>query len=346
MLPWRLFSLIVVLVLISTLAACASPAGPTVVPTTSATATSAPPVTPTGAAPVTLSSLTGRIVFSAGAPHAEDIYFINANGTGLTRITTDPAADFDPTWSPDGKRVAYRHQPGDDLTTDIYVINVDGSGAANLTHSDGVADWGPAWSPDGNTIAWNSSRDKLPGGTLHGFLMSPDGSNVRRLTDQIWVEYPAWSPDGQKIAFMAQSPEGSEDYYDIYVVNADGTGLARLTDAPDADGWPAWSPDGKHILFASVRDDCRYSKAADCKTTGDIGPYHTLYVMNADGSGQTHLTDLFAQFADWSPDGRHIVFAPGSMPGGLYIMNADGSDVTQLPIGASIPEPGFPDWAP
>jgi hypothetical protein len=54
---------------------------------------------------INLSTLTGRIAFSTGEPHAEDVYIINADGSGLTQVTTDPAADFDPTWSPEGSRL-------------------------------------------------------------------------------------------------------------------------------------------------------------------------------------------------------------------------------------------------
>jgi TolB protein len=286
---------------------------------------------------IDLSSLKGRIAFSGGPPHAEDVYVINADGTDLTRVTTDPAADFDPSWSPDGERIAYRHQPGDDLSTDIYTIKTHGSGLRNLTRSDGVADWGPAWSPDRNEIAWNSDPDRA--GVFRGYLMQADGSNMRPLGADVWVEYPAWSPDGTKLAFMGQTPQGTENY-EIYVVNADGAGLRRLTHSPGPDGWPAWSPDGQEILFASVRDDCAFSEAPNCKTTGDIGPYHTLYVMHADGSHQTRVSDVFGQIADWSSDGRYIVVEGR---GGLSVMRADGSGLTTLLTGVS--SSGFPDWA-
>jgi len=77
---------------------------------------------------IDLSILPGRIVFSAGHPYEEDIYVINADGTGEMRVTTNPAADFDPTWSPDGEQIPCRHQtgPGDERTPDIYVISVAG----------------------------------------------------------------------------------------------------------------------------------------------------------------------------------------------------------------------------
>jgi Tol biopolymer transport system component len=306
-------------------------------PTSSQATLSTSPAEQPEAGGIDVSSLEGRIAFSGGPPHAEDVYVVNADGTGLTRVTSDPAADFDPSWSPSGERIAYRHQPGDDLSTDIYVTRADGSGARNLTKSKGVPDWGPAWSPDGTAIAWNSDPDLEA--VLRGYLMHPDGSDVRPLGADVWVEYPAWSPDGRKLAFMGQTPVGTENY-EVYVVNADGAGLRRLTRSPGPDGWPAWSPDGERILFASVRDDCAFSEASDCKTTGDIGPYHTLYLMHADGSQQARVSDVFGQIADWSPDGRYIVFEGRE---GLSLMRADGSGLTALPTGAS--PPGFPDWA-
>src|SRR6266545_3483187 len=83
---------------------------------------------------------TGRIAFSAGAPHAEDVYIVNLDGSGLQQLTTDPAADFDPAWSPDAALIAYRHQTGDDRTTEIWVANADGSNPHAITQDD-VADW-------------------------------------------------------------------------------------------------------------------------------------------------------------------------------------------------------------
>jgi Tol biopolymer transport system component len=74
-------------------------------------------------------------------------------------------------------------------------------------------------------------------------------------------------------------------------------------------------------------------------TTGDLGPYHTLYVMHADGSHQTRVSEVFGQIAAWSPDGRHIVFEGR---GGLSIIRGDGSGPTILAAGVAAP--GFPGW--
>jgi Tol biopolymer transport system component len=272
--------------------------------------------------------LSGRVVFSAGAPHAEDVYVVNVDGSGVRKLTTDPAAHFDPAWSPDGSMVAYRHQPGDDSTTEIWLMNADGSNPHALTTND-VADWGPGWTPDGR-VSWNSAVDVAGG--FHLWVSNPDGSDQHSLGD-VRIEYPAWSPDGTKVAFMAQEPgaSGSNPDYNIFVMNADETDLQRLTDTPGEDGWPAWSPEGTRIVFASARDD----------TGTMLGPMMHLYLMNADGSDQHLLIDAFGQFADWSADGSAIVFSPG-----LNLVPPAGTALGRIPLQGVSGDPEFADWGP
>ena len=158
----------------------------------------------------------GRIAFSMGGQTHEDIYVVNADGGGLFRLTDDPAADFDPSWSPDGRRIAYRHE--DERSGQIYVMNADGSGQQNLTRRRGL-DYSPAWSPDGRRIAFGSVRN----GRAAIWVMRTDGSGRKQLSS-VYGEYPAWSPDGKKIAFDHIS--GSD--WDIWVMNADGSGARPL----------------------------------------------------------------------------------------------------------------------
>jgi Tol biopolymer transport system component len=282
--------------------------------------------------PIDVSSLQGRIAFSSGT---DDIYTINADGSGLKGLTTSENLEFDPTWSPDGRSIAYRHQAGDDSTTDIFVMDADGSHRRNLTGSDGLGRLGPGLVARREWIAWNTASGDF---VFDLGLIHPDGTGRRVIKPGAYVEYPAWSPDGRRIAFMSQvAGEGSP--YDIFVMNADGTDARRLTRSPGADGWPSWSPDGLQIVFSSVRDDCTYSEATDCLTTGDVGPWHTLYVMNADGSDPHRLTRTFGQFAVWSPDGQYILFAPW-----LNVIRPDGTGLTRLPVEGTPAEPEMPDW--
>jgi dipeptidyl aminopeptidase/acylaminoacyl peptidase len=102
----------------------------------------------------------GRIVFST----AEDIYVVNGDGTGLRQLTTGPAAEFDPSWSPDGRRIAYRVDSGP-AAADIFVMNADGSGQRRI--ASGLS---PAWSPDGAMIAYADDQ-----GSFAGALAAPPG---------------------------------------------------------------------------------------------------------------------------------------------------------------------------
>jgi TolB protein len=265
-----------------------------------------------------------------------DIWSMRADTTHVRRLTSSPAMEFDPTWSPDGSRIAYRHWPHNG-TSRIFVMTADGSDQRNLTRKDA---WGPDWSPDGRRIAFNSVAD-TGGFDVSGYVVAPDGSGLRRISRH-YAEYPAWSPDASRIAFMAPEPgaTGSNPDYNIFVMDADGSHVRRLTTAPGEDGWPAWSPDGTRIVFSSARDDCSISNAADCRTTGDIGPWEDVWIINADGTGQRRVTSEFGQFFAWSPDGSAILAAGAAE---MYLIRPDGSGRTPFPV-KGVAHPLFPDW--
>lgn len=148
----------------------------------------------------------------------------------LTDITDWDDIDWDakdgmPSWSPDGRRIAFMsHRDGD---FDVYVMNDDGSNVHPLTHNDSD-DYFPAWSPDGSRMAFVSRKGI--------YVMNADGSDVQQLTDNEYGDdVPAWSPDGRRIALNSRRGGGETG---IYVMNIDGTDVERLTDGYD----PTWSP--------------------------------------------------------------------------------------------------------
>jgi Tol biopolymer transport system component len=234
----------------------------------------------------------GQIAFVRGVngePETYEIYIMNSDGDDQTRLTDNSASDGDPSWSPDGTKIAFDSTIDEDGNRDIYIMNADdGSGQTRLT-DDPAFDTDPSWSPDGTKIAFSSNRED---DNSEIYIMNSDGSGQTRLTDNSADDFsPSWSPDGTKIAFVSDRDNGN---FDIYIMNADdGSGQTRLTDDPAFDGFPSWSPDSEKIAFTSNRD------------SGGI------FVMNADdGSGQTRLTDngVFYSSPDWGtntspPDG-------------------------------------------
>ena len=169
----------------------------------------------------------GQIAFASDRLAQFDIYVMNANGTGIQRLTDDLAFDFWPSWSPDGSRIAFtsdRDSQTGSVNLEIYVMNADGTGVTRVT-SDTAQDDEPAWSPDGTRLAFRSNRD----GNAEIYVVNVDGSGLARLTtDSASDVQPAWSPDGSKIAFVTTRDANPE----IYVMNANGTGVVNVSGDP------------------------------------------------------------------------------------------------------------------
>jgi Tol biopolymer transport system component/DNA-binding winged helix-turn-helix (wHTH) protein len=224
----------------------------------------------------------------------------------LIRVTFDAGLQLSPTWSPDGRLIAYASDRGGKV--DIWIQQVSGGEPVRVTHTPGN-NWQPSWSPDGKYIAYRSEA-----GT--GLFVIPAlGSEGpgRRITS--FGYRPQWSPDGSEILF--QTLTGLSTPRDtFYVVGLDG-GLPKpilpefLAQHP---GSIAWHPDGKNIVVWERQWN-----------VGKSSP--NLWTVPLSGGAATHWevgTDIAHEFQvvsgtkpicdvgdnlSWAPSGNAVFFA-------------------------------------
>jgi dipeptidyl aminopeptidase/acylaminoacyl peptidase len=267
------------------------------------------------------SGANGKIAFHTMRPSSgfADIYSINPDGTGLSKLTDLQGDEFGPAWSAAGTRILFSAETFGQ--NGIWVMSADGSGLSQLVVGEGPSS--PTWSPDGGQIAYQCCGAVPP----KIWLANSDGTNQRTFKpccNSDWELRPDWSPDGSKLA-MVREPQGGEFNLDIWVADFSG-GIVRLTTDPQDDDHPSWSPDGSKIAFDRAGD---------------------IWAMNADGSDQVNLTpgSIGGESPAWSPDGTKIAFQTfGGTSLDIAVVNADGSGF-QL-----ITDDAFndlsPDWQP
>ena len=252
----------------------------------------------------------GAIAFASDRDGLDNhnIYRMNADGFGQTRLTDAPGMSRGPSWSADGTRITFTNQTDLAVPGEIFEMEADGSGERNLTNTPSN-DGASAYSPANNKFAFASDR---AGGQFDVFLMTlgPDGQTTgltRLTTNDAFDSSPAISPDGKRLAF-ASDRDGD---WDIYVMKLAPEGprnvpikLTKNT-RPDPNGppymydqYPEWSPDGAQIAFASDR-------------SGNF----EVYRMKTSPEGRLNRpvnlskSPTSADFDPaWSPDGRKVAF--------------------------------------
>ncbi len=225
-------------------------------------------------------------------------------------------------WGQNGKIAFYRAAgPGGTGSADVFTINPDGSGVAQLT-TNPEHDGHPAWSPDGSKLAFDSRPSATAPVTI--WTMNADGTGKAQVTtgepgfDDL---YPAWSPDGTKIVFVRQAGDFSSCSR-LYTVASDGTGETPLAPGPECSiEGPDWSPDGTKLAYYGFDESI---------------PSHGLYVANADNTAAVKIrTD--GRAPSWSPGGIWLAYSWVD----VALLTPDGQTGTTLALHAT-----DPDWSP
>jgi len=221
------------------------------------------------------------IAFTRSAGDRSEIFVMNADGSELRRLTTNPEGIFDesPTWSPDGRTIVFSRsaldlsgpdpRPADRNHRDVYSVALDGSPEMQLVGGT-TDDFSPEWSPDGTRLAFVRIVDPVsqgPDGQPQIWTMRADGSMVRPLTAGGSGGFRFdWAPDGAELVFDSSCS--------IFIVGLDDRRPRLLTIR--SSGWDddercpfsaGWSPDGERIVFAAGPDDD-----------------HDIYVVRVDGT--------------------------------------------------------------
>ncbi len=235
------------------------------------------------------------------------IVVINSDGTAPQFLKSPPRANW-PTWSLDGKKIAFIADLGQ-----LFVIDADGRNLERLRWNMPLRAR-PAWHPDGQKIVF-TKFDEIT-------VLDIETKAETRVLFHGWdngFRDAVWSPDGKQIAFTIKH----DRQHDIYVIDVDGGKLRRLTDNASNDAAPAWSPDGRQIACYSDRN----LKPGICLMDA------------ADGANFKRISFRGEHYPSWSPTGTHIAFwLIGE--GKVGVMKANGGERQILFRG------GQPSWRP
>jgi dipeptidyl aminopeptidase/acylaminoacyl peptidase len=298
------------------------------------------------------------------------IWLAGVDGDTPRQISSGAAQDASPSWSPDGRALAFLSDRGDApkgrkrAPRNVYLLALDGGEARQLTTF--TEDCGDlAWSPDGRAIAvvvrdakvtedddgirvYDGARYKsdegglLDGRRKHIWLVPLDGAPPRQVTSGDWDDgQPEFAPDGQRIAFVSNRTADRDlnTVADIHVTTLGGQ-VRRITDERGSYGNPSWSPDGRTITCYGT-DEALGSSATNIHIwafPGDGGPGRDLLDGWDRSVGSSVISDMRSHAQTlppaWTADGRILFLGSDQGTANAYSCRTTGGDLRAETIGA------------
>ena len=220
------------------------------------------------------------------------------------QITTASEVEGYPSWRPDGTQLAYESSQSGNW--DIWLTQVSGGRAVNLTEDYPGEDRFPSWSPDGSQIAFYSKRD---GG---GYFVMPalggEPRKVARAPRKRRDGPPQWSPDSSRLAYVVSGPWSAE------IVSVE-RGTSQRVALPGSGGWHlSWSPDGRFFAYTTAGDEWDHLTQVRVVRLADGQGF---LVTEAEGRG-----DMFNSSPSWSPDSRSLYYI-SDRGGGMDLWRRD-----------------------
>lgn len=274
-----------------------------------------------------------RLVFHSERDGDADIYLVTLDDGSVKQLTNEPGRDYEPDGSPDGKRVVFASQRASGDSSQLHLMDIDGSNVRRLTFSadsaERVLDDYAEWSPDGRRIVFQRTiipEDGKPYADI--WLIDPETGEETPLTEtqDAWDSTPSFAADGNAVLFESNRSGA----FELYRMPLDGGEAVAMTDSKAIEADAKQSPDGRQLAFVSDRD-------------GDF----EVYVMDTDGANVRQLTsnDGADRCPQWSLDGQQISFSSDrDGDSEIYVMNASGSDQRRITESAGRDE--VADWIP
>jgi len=218
------------------------------------------------------------VIFSSASLKGWDLWRYQVRNKRANQLTNFPGSALGPVTHPNGREIIVALSKEGE--SDLYVLDMNGRERRRLTRRTQVIDLAPSINPDGTALCFSSGRM----GALHVFRMDLSSLELKRLTRVGTLnDSCAWHPKENTILFQGMDTDRE---FDIFSMDEEGNNMARLTFDARHNETPTWSPDGKLVAFSSRRSG-----------------RDEIYVMQADGSNVTKITDLpgNAVMPSWSP---------------------------------------------